>query len=201
MWDFRAMTRRTETIRPDYFDGLYAADPDPWRFATSDYERGKYAATLAALPSRRFQAGLEVGCSIGVLTQQLAPHCDTLLALDVAETALTQARARCPDVRFERRVIPDEWPPGRFDLIMFSEVLYYLDAAGIRATAARAIEALRPGGCILMVHYLGGTDYPSTGDEAADGFMAAAGLSPALQVREPLYRIDRLDLPAATEPK
>ena len=194
------MTRRTETIQPDYFDGLYANDPDPWRFATSDYERDKYAATLAALPDRRFRAGLEVGCSIGVLTRQLAPRCDTLLALDVAEAALAQARARCPDVRFERRVIPSEWPVGRFDLIVFSEMLYYLDAAAIRATAGKAMAALQPGGSILMVHYLGGTDYPSTGDEAADGFMAAAGLTPALRVREPLYRIDRLDLPAVAGP-
>ncbi len=126
------MTRRTETIRPAYFDGLYANDPDPWRFATSDYEREKYAATLAALPARPFATALEVGCSIGVLTKQLATRCDSLLALDVAEAALDQARARCPDVRFERRAIPDEWPPGAFDLIVFSEVLYYLDAAGIR---------------------------------------------------------------------
>ncbi len=191
------MTRRTQTIRPDYFEAMYAADPDPWRFATSDYEREKYAATLAALPDRRFAHALEVGCSIGVLTRQLAGRCDDLLALDVAEAALAQARARCPGVRFERRAIPDEWPAGRFDLIMFSEVLYYLDAAGITATAAKAVAALQPGGCILLVHYLGGTDYPSTGDEAADGFTAAAGLSPVLRVREPLYRIDRLDLPVS----
>ena len=196
------MTRRTETIRPDYFDTLYAADPDPWRFASSDYERDKYAATLAALPERRFADALEVGCSIGVLTRQLAARCDALLALDVAEAALAQARARCPSVRFERRVIPGEWPPGPFDLIMLSEVLYYLDAAAIRVAAGRAMASLRPGGCILMVHFLGGTDYPSTGDEAADGFTAATGLTPALQVREPLYRIDRLDRPpCATVPR
>ena len=35
---------------PGYFEQLYASDPDPWRFATSDYERDKYAATLDALP-------------------------------------------------------------------------------------------------------------------------------------------------------
>ncbi len=194
------MTRRTETIRPDYFDTLYAADPDPWRFATSDYERAKYAATLAALPDRRFPAALEVGCSIGVLTQQLAPRCDILLALDVAEAAITQARTRCPGVQFERRAVPDEWPPGHFDLIVFSEVLYYLDAASIRATAAKAMAAINPTGCILMVHYLGGTDYPTTGDDAANGFTEATGLAPTLQLRETLYRIDRLDLPPAATP-
>ena len=194
------MSRRTGSIGAGYFDALYAADPDPWRFASSDYEREKYAATMAALPARRFTAGLEAGCSIGVLTRQLAARCDTLLALDVAESALAQARARCPGVRFERRAIPAEWPAGQFDLIVLSEVLYYLDGPAIRDTAARAMASLLPGGSILMVHYLGETDYPSTGDEAADGFTAASGLNPALRLRQPRYRIDRLDHPAAASP-
>ena len=186
------MTRRTASIDPAYFEQLYAADPDPWRFATSEYEREKYAATLAALPAVRFPAALEVGCSIGVLTAQLAARCGQLLALDVADAALAQARHRCPGVQFERRRIPDEWPDGTFDLIVLSEVLYYLDRAGIERSAALARDALMPGGCILLVHYLGGTDYPSTGDEAAEWFIAASGLTPDRQVRADLYRIDRL---------
>ena len=194
------MSRRRETIPPGYFEALYAADPDPWRFATSDYERDKYAATLAALPPQHFAAGLEVGCSIGVLTRQLAPRCGSLLSLDVAEGALAQARARCPSVRFEQRVVPNEWPPGRFDLMVFSEVLYYLDATALHATAACAMSAIEPGGTMLLVHYLGGTDYPLTGDEAASGFIAATGLAPAYQRREPLYRIDRLDMSGAAPP-
>ena len=196
------MTRRTASIDPEYFNALYGADPDPWRFASSDYERGKYAATMAALPSRRFAAGLEVGCSIGVLTSQIAQRCDALLALDVAEAALAQARARCasrhPAVRFEQRAVPGDWPDGRFDLIMLSEVLYYLDAGDLRETARLTAAALQPGGCVILVHYLLETDYPATGDEAADGFIAASGLSPVLQVREPEYRIDRLERPAGS---
>ncbi len=192
------MSRRTQSIEPDYFEALYAADPDPWRFATSDYERDKYAATLAALPPRQFAAGLEVGCSIGILTRQLAARCAALLSLDVAEAALARARERCPGVAFERRAVPGEWPPGRFDLIVLSEVLYYLDEADIRKTVAHATTALEPGGCILAVHYLGETDYPSTGDQAAEWLIDASGLSPAFQVRGPGYRIDRLDRPGAS---
>ncbi len=195
------MTRRTETIAPGYFEALYAGDPDPWRFATSNYEREKYAATIAALPPRRFHNGLEVGCSIGILTRQLAQRCDALLALDVAQAALAQARTHCPGVQFERRAVPEDWPPGRFDLIVFSEVLYYLDAAALAATAARAMAAILPGGSLLLVHYLGETDYPLTGDDAAGRFIAAAGLAPALTTREELYRIDRLDVSAAAPPK
>ncbi len=187
------MSRRVGTIPGTYFDGLYQADPDPWRFATSDYEKGKYAATVAALPDRRFATGLEVGCSIGVLTSQLARHCDDLLALDGAEAALAQARARCPSVRFLHGMVPDDWPAGRFDLLVFSEVLYYLDAADIRTVAALAMRSLQPSGSALLVHYLGETDYPTTGDDAAACFIEATGLSPALQLREVGYRIDRLD--------
>ena len=29
------MTRRTQTLPEDYFLGIYASDPDPWRFTTS----------------------------------------------------------------------------------------------------------------------------------------------------------------------
>jgi trans-aconitate methyltransferase len=131
-----------------------------------------------------------------VLTAQLAPRCDRLLALDVAAAALAQASARCPGVRFERRRIPQAWPPGRFDLILLSEVLYYLDGDAIRATAQRSANALQQSGCILLVHYLGETDYPMTGDDAAGIFTAAAtsfGLKTGFALRTPGYRIDRLD--------
>ena len=36
------------------------------------YEREKYDLTLAALPEARYASALEVGCSIGVLTHDLA---------------------------------------------------------------------------------------------------------------------------------
>ncbi len=74
-----------------YFEDLYAKDPDPWRFASSDYERRKYKVTLAALPRGRYARALEVGCSIGGLTQKLAARCDRLLAIDIAEGPLRAA--------------------------------------------------------------------------------------------------------------
>lgn len=96
-------------------------------------------------------------------------------------------------MQFERRQIPADWPPGAFDLIVFSEVLYYLDHPTIEHTAELAIAALQPGGSILLVHYLGETDYPTTGDEAAETFIATSRLAPVLQFRNEEYRVDRLD--------
>lgn len=183
------------SLPPTYFDDLYARDADPWRFATSDYERAKYEATIAALPARRFAAGFEVGCSIGVLTRQLADHCDSLLAVDVADRALGKARMRCAEchnVAFGLMNVPADWPDRAFDLILLSEVLYYLSPLDIVRTAARTRASLSPGGVVLLVHYTLATDYPCTGDTAADIFIAASGLTTGRQQREPQYRLDLL---------
>jgi cyclopropane fatty-acyl-phospholipid synthase-like methyltransferase len=185
----------SESLTPDYFENLYTIDPDPWRFATSEYERRKYASTLAALPSGRIGAAFEIGCSIGVLTQSLAAHCDSLLAVDVAEPALAQARARCAghdNVTIARMHIPQEWPDRAFDTILFSEVLYYLSRADLVETARLAASSLTLGGVILLVHYTKPTNYPQTGDQASENFIASTGLRPILQRREAEYRLDLL---------
>ena len=185
-----------------YFDELYGRDADPWRFETSAYERDKYAETVAALPRRRYGRVLEVGCSIGVLTALLAERADQLLATDVAEAALAVARKRLAaarNVSFERAAFPDEAPEGPFDLIVLSEVLYYLSAADLRRAADVAMARLAPGGEVLLVHWLGETpDYPLTGDEAADGFLAAAvpPLTTVRRERRERYRLELMRAPA-----
>lgn len=182
---------------PGYFEDRYAADPDPWRFATSEYERAKYAATLAALPRRRYGAALEVGCSIGVLTRALAARCDALVAVDVAPSALDQARACCRDlahVRFALNQVPGAWPEGGYDLILLSEVVYYLDEADVGRLAERIRDGLLPDGDVVLVHWTGETDYPLSGDEAAEILIArtAGFLNPVHQARTREYRLDVL---------
>ncbi|MDB5373969.1 MAG: methyltransferase type 12 [Belnapia sp.] len=192
------MTERpAASLPPDYFETLYAAAPDPWDFATSGYEAGKYAATLAALPRPHYAAALEIGCSIGVLTQMLAARCDRLLALDVAEGALATARARCaglPVLDFRRMAVPGNWPEGSFDLILLSEVVYYLDRADVARLVERVCAALQPGGDVVLVHWTGATDYPLSGDAAAEAFIADAAGRLALmrQQRAERYRLDLL---------
>lgn len=195
------MSRRTGSMGRDYFERLYASDADPWRFATSSYEREKYAASLAALPPGRFTSALEVGCSIGIFTRALAPRCDALLSLDVADAALDQARLNCsaPQVRFANLRVPDAWPEGRFDLIVLSEMLYYLVDDELRRIAACVRATLEPAGTVLLVHFLGETDYPLTGDAAADGFIEKLGLAVQFSQRAELYRIDVLRAPPGSD--
>ncbi|MCK0207953.1 nodulation S family protein [Starkeya koreensis] len=187
----------SRSLPPGYFEALYARSPDPWRFETSAYEDAKYTATLAALPRPRYAQALEVGCSIGVLTRQLAARCDALVAIDPAERALALARGRCrdlPHVSFVQGLVPEDWPGGRFDLILLSEVVYYLGAEDVVALAGRVMDSIAPGGHVELVHWLGETDYPLSGDEATERFVAALDVrfQPVLRQRTGEYRLDLL---------
>lgn len=189
--------RRSKTLDTEYFKGMYATESDPWQFATSAYERDKYTATLAALPRARYASALEVGCSIGVFTHQLCPRCDTLLGLDVVPSVLDQARARCadcPNAIFKLSAVPGDWPDGKFDLVLISEVAYYLDRPDLARLVGRVGNALLPEADIVLVHWTGVTHYPLSGDEAAEGFIAGArGFAQVLkQERTDKYRLDIL---------
>jgi cyclopropane fatty-acyl-phospholipid synthase-like methyltransferase len=190
------MSGRRPTLRPEYFDTLYAADLDPWKFATSPYERGKYTLTLDAMPQPRYRSALEVGCSIGILTRSLASRCDAVVAIDAAQIPLAEARRRCadlPGVRFERMFVPEQWPDGAFDLILLSEVIYYLSHNDVGRLAARVANSLAKGGSVILVHWTGPTNYPLSGDEAAALFIERIG--PACVVkRGNRYRQFRLDV-------
>ncbi len=192
------MSRREETLSPEYFDSMYKVAADPWQFATSDYERQKYAATLALLRPKSYSSVLEVGCSIGVFTAQLAPRCSSLLAIDASELALKSARQRVgdPHVVFEKRMVPAEFPKGQFDLIILSEVLYYLTASDLERTTMLCADALTANGHVILCHWLGETDYPLDGSVASDLFAReiAKRLPRRRIVHDQIYRLEEFSL-------
>ncbi len=184
-----------ETDKRTAFEALYEADRDPWNVETSDYERRKRAATLAALPDGRFAHVLDIGCSTGVLTAELVPLADRLVAIDVAENALRAARSRVENgshVTFVRGEVPRDWPAGRFDLILFSEVLYFLSAEDVARASRRAWESLDPGGACLLINWTGPNDLPVDGPRAVEIFKDSAGWAADLRQEADQYRIDRL---------
>jgi cyclopropane fatty-acyl-phospholipid synthase-like methyltransferase len=190
------MSEPRPTLKPEYFDALYTADPDPWNFGASSYERAKYMLTLNAMPKPRYRLALEVGCSIGVLTRLLASRCDAVVAIDAAEPPLVEARRRCadmPGVRFEHMFVPDEWPDGVFDLILLSEIVYYLSRDDVGRLAKRVMRSLPRGGSVILVHWTGSTNYPLSGDEAAGLFIEHMG-SICVVERADRYAEFRLDV-------
>lgn len=157
---------RRPALGGDYFADVYARRDDPWHYRDRWYEQRKRDATIAALTRPRYPRALEVGCSIGLLTERLAARCDDLLAIDVAESAVAATRELVGDrARVEQADAVAAFPSGPFDLIVVSEVGYYFgDALDDVLRAARA--ALAPGGELLACHWRHPVaDYPLGGDE------------------------------------
>ncbi len=177
------------TLPQDYFDDMYTASSDPWEFETRWYETRKYALSLALLPAERYGAAFEPGCSIGVLTERLAPRCDRLLACDGAAAAVRQAAKRTAslgNVTVQRLVIPRDWPPGSFDLIVLSEFLYYFGGDDLGRVLDLGAGALRPGGNLLAVHWRHPVaEYPRTGDDVHRALRGHPGLTRLIGHQEP----------------
>ncbi|WOD40234.1 class I SAM-dependent DNA methyltransferase [Nodosilinea sp. E11] len=192
---------REQSLAADFFDRLYQADPDPWRFETSDYEAAKYAATLAALPKPRYASAFEIGGSIGVLTEQLAHRCDALLSVDISALAQQRAQERCrhlPQVRLALMNVPEEYPDQRFDLVVLSEVGYYWCRADLHRAQQQIYQSLRPGGHLLLVHWLHeAPSYPLRGDDVHNAFQAFAKsrLTHLAGDRTADYRLDLYERP------
>lgn len=161
------MTTSSRPLRLDdsYFERVYARSSDPWGFETRWYEKRKYALTLAALPRPRYRRAFEPGCAGGVLTAELSTRCDALVAFEPVPRIASRARERAPAADVRVGALPEDWPEGRFDLVVASEVLYYVEPEGFFTLSANLEASLEPGGHLVAVHWRLETDYPMRGDE------------------------------------
>lgn len=185
-----------QSLPPSYFEKMYRENPDPWQFETSEYEAKKYAATIATLPNLQYRSALEIGGSIGVLTEKLADRCSALLSIDVSETAQAKAIERCqpfPQVRFQIMQVPQQFPTESFDLILVSEVGYYLSLQDLHKAQVHILDRLELGGHLLLIHWtLYAQDYPLSGDEVHESFLKLSPqpLRHVTGQREEQYRLD-----------
>jgi SAM-dependent methyltransferase len=185
-----------KSLTPDFFESLYRENPDPWQFATSEYEAQKYATTLDALPRNLYQSGFEIGGSIGVLTEKLAQRCHSLLSVDVSEIAQQQAIDRCQhlqNVRFDLMSVPDNFPDEYFDLIVLSEVGYYWSWSDLIKAQRSILDRLRSQGQLILVHWtVDARVLPLTGDLVHDAFieLVPARFKHLKSLTQEKYRLD-----------
>ena len=169
------MTSNPASLTSDFFEALYQQNSDPWQFETSEYEAQKYTATLAALPHPLYQSGFEIGGSIGILTEQLAHRCRSLLSVDVSTIAQSQAIKRCAhltNIDFQMMSVPQEFPDKSFDLIVLSEVGYYWCREDLEKAQNLMLDRLKPQGHLLLVHWIvDARVLPLTGNQVHDKFL------------------------------
>ena len=149
---FREPRRQSAPL--DRFRELYATSPDPWRTTDSWYERRKRAVLLAALPSERYRHAVEPACGVGALTAQLAMRADKVHAFDAVPKAVQATRKLgVPNITATEALLPGGFPDESADLVVLSEILYYLSDEDLRKTVDNAITCLAPGGDLVLAHW------------------------------------------------
>jgi SAM-dependent methyltransferase len=186
---------RNATTTADFFERIYRHAPDPWNFAASDYEQGRYRSILDALGGQRYVRAFEPGCSIGILTALLSPLCDRVEAIDISPTAVNRASERCRElanVNVSSGALPESIPAGKFDLIVFSEIGYYFRRGPLLELGNRLISEISPSGTFLAAHWLGrSSDHLLSGDEVHDVLASIPGLRNVHAERHAGFRLDR----------
>ena len=190
----------TRSKEREYWNRVFAR-PDPWNYE-GEYERQKYRHTLELMPDEPVGRALEIGCAEGMFTELLAGRVGSLLAVDISEVALERARARCAkmgNVSFAQHDIGQGVSGGDYDLVVCSEVLYYLpDYTAVEHFARQVSEALRPGGQVLLTHgnmvsddkATTGFDFHSIGAKSVAAiFGACPGMEFLRELRTELYRV------------
>ncbi len=175
----------------DHLHALYSETSDHWGFEHSDYEQAKFVATFKALSRPRYTCAFELGCGNGQLSRHLVKMCDRYIGMDAVRIAVEAARKAVPSASFIHDFYPCPLPDEHFDLLILSEILYFLYKNSLQ-TLASEITTHWPQAKVLCVSWLGETDHVLQGKEALKVFTTALASHKFERVaKTDRYRIDR----------
>jgi SAM-dependent methyltransferase len=198
--DARIASLRARVGARAAFEAAYAGGADPWASADRrySYQRWKYEALIGLLPpGRRFSKALDLGSGTGTLSLALAAVADSVLGLDIAQSAVDGAIALAAGhagVSFRQGDIAalDASLDRGFDLVVVADTLYYLDFVddvSLKTLVMRISRLLAPGGvCLVANHYFFSGDRDSRLTRRIhDSFMWSPGFDHLATHRRPFF--------------
>lgn len=182
------------SVADSYFERMFKGNDDPWHFRQRWYEQRKRALTEASLPKAHYASIFEPGCANGELSAVLAKRCTRLLCCDTSEAAVTLAERRLQplrNVQVEQLRLPEQWPSGEFDLIVLSELCYYLSQTDLKILIECARRSLTADGALLACHWRGFiADCPQSAEQVHAQFDAQLGMQRIVQHAESDFLLD-----------
>ena len=152
---------RADRTAREFFENLWGERADPWDLETSELDQRRYARQLRLLDDRRYGRALELGCGAGSFTRHLCGLCDSIVALDISDSAISRAtQASASTARIDFRVANimefDVESEGTWDLVVLAETAYYLGwlypLFDVGWLAHGLHQATRPGGRLLLAN-------------------------------------------------
>lgn len=149
-----------------YLEEMFA-NPDPWKYLTSPYERTKYQRQINIIADRMPAPGriLEIGSAEGAHTFMIAKHFPSaqITCVEISANALSRARERLKPykdrVEFVNADILKYEPQmeeSSCDVCVWSESVYYVGASiSLNRTYCllkEIVGKLRPGGLLVMAN-------------------------------------------------
>lgn len=189
------------------FEAKFRDTIDPWNYAASPFEAFKRGVLLRACGAGARGRVLELGCAIGETSRVLARIGLRLVALDASPTALAEAGRRNagnPRVVFRRAVLPGGMPRGGFDLVVISEVAYYLTGRELDSLLRRVRRVTAPGGRVVVLHHVRPFDdasqLPALAQARACAFLGRT-MRPAFAFTHARFRCAAYEKRAGPRPK
>ncbi len=139
----------------DFASVYKRATQDAWNYTENPFERERFDLVVNVLSTVRAKKALEVGCAEGHLTRRIASCVDDLMACDIMKEAIDRARANCGDldnVRFLQTDIRTRWPEEMFDLLVYSDVLYFFSRKEVRQVIRDSARYVPEGGHLLFAN-------------------------------------------------
>src|SRR5215472_2964545 len=111
------------------FERKYRFSLDPWE-VTSHSPYYEQLREFICRSHDRWNKALDCGCGEGHFTSQLMGLCNEVHGVDVSKTAIERARTQYPNVFWHNKDVRNindlDLPSKSFDLIVCSQLLYYL---------------------------------------------------------------------------
>lgn len=155
-------TAHDQENRVAIFEGDYTKQSEPWNYSHRAIEGLRHDWVVEQLRATSMQAGarvLELGCSLGLMTEKLQKTGAEIFAMDLSATAVAKARSRIrsQEVHFfvaDASALPFE--DGAFDRVLVCDGLFgwHLDEATQKRVASEVLRVLKPGGTALFTDYI-----------------------------------------------
>lgn len=135
---------------------MYRDIADPWGCETGKSSlNNEIFLDIIFDANRRFDKILDIGCGLGGLLNAVKQRNQGgyVLGVDVSRTAIQKAKERYPELHFDcRNIAKERLEEGDFDLVVLSEVLWYI-LDDLPSFFSRVAAMLRPAGLLAIHQY------------------------------------------------